>query len=212
MKLLSFFISLVVFIGLALTFKQPAIVKYDVNILLFFEGIRTELFNHVFYLFTEIGSIKLLLPLAVLISIFLLIKKRYIESIFVMLTFWGVRGVNHLLKEWFERERPSFNSLIHAGDYSFPSGHVMNSIAFWGIVYYIFVHIIKMGLKRRRLYFCTFVTMIILIAISRVYLGVHYFTDVVAGACAGFVFLLIDIYVYRFLLKFIRSSTLEKLR
>ncbi|MFK4997295.1 phosphatase PAP2 family protein [Bacillus sp. N9] len=78
-----------------------------------------------------------------------------------------------------------------------------------GFVFYIFIHILKMGLKRQQLWLYTVITIIILIAISRVYLGVHYFTDVVAGACAGFMFLFIVIYVYQLELKLIRLFVSE---
>lgn len=211
MKRVLFCISLILFFGLALSFEQPVLVKYDVNILLFFESIRTKFLNELFILFTEIGSIKFLLPLAVILSVFLLIKKRYLESVFLMVTFWEVRGVNHLLKEWFERERPSFNSIVKVGEYSFPSGHAMNSIAFFGFIFYLFIHILKVGQKRRLLWLSLTIVTVSLIAISRVYLGVHYLTDIIAGASCGLLFLLIIIYLYQVSTRLIQQLLMDKI-
>ncbi|KAB7707184.1 phosphatase PAP2 family protein [Bacillus aerolatus] len=197
LKRASVVISLILLIGLAFTFKQPLLVRYDVKIILFFEGIRTEFLNDFFFLFTEIGSIKVLRPLAVIVSAFLLMKKRYLEIFFFLLAFLGVRGVNYLLKQAFERERPSFNSIIEAGSYSFPSGHAMNSTAFFGFLFYLFIHILKVGQKHRLVWLTVTITIVVLIAISRVYLGVHYLTDIVAGACGGLLYLFIVIYLYK---------------
>ncbi|CAM3984974.1 phosphatase PAP2 family protein [Lederbergia lenta] len=198
MKWMTIVICLFLAIGLALTVEQPLINTYDVKILMFFEDIRTASFNELFYFFTEIGSIKFLLLLAIIVTVFLLMKKCYLESFFVMFTFWGVRGANYMLKEWFERERPSFNALIEVGDYSFPSGHTMNSIAFIGFLLYLFVRILKVGIKHRLLWLFLTLIIVILIAVSRVYLGVHYLTDVVAGACYGVLYLFLIIYLYQF--------------
>ncbi|MEK3886142.1 phosphatase PAP2 family protein [Bacillus sp. FSL K6-3431] len=209
MKWVIFWSSMILVIGLALTIEQPLIQTYDVKILLFFEDIRTEFLNDLFFFFTDIGLIKFLLPLAVIVTAFLLIKKRYLESIFVMLAFWGVRGVNYMMKEFFERERPSFHSLIEVGDYSFPSGHAMNSIAFMGFLFYLFAHILKVGIKHWLLWLSTTLIIVILIAVSRVYLGVHYLTDVVAGACCGILYLFIVVYLYKFSSVLIQKIVLD---
>ncbi|MFK2825204.1 phosphatase PAP2 family protein [Bacillus sp. B190/17] len=198
MKKLFFWISLIVLAGLMLNIEQPLLQKYDVKIILFFEGIRTEFLNGLFYLFTEIGSFKVLLPVAIIVSIVLVVKKLYREAFFVMLVFWGVRGANRLLKELFERERPSFNAIIEAGSYSFPSGHAMNSTAFLGFLFYLLTHIFKIGKKRLFIWLAVTIATVTLIAVSRVYLGVHYLTDIAAGACGGYLFLIFIIYLYEF--------------
>ena len=196
MKKIFLWISLLLFMVLSLVFEQPFVEKYDIAVILFFEGIRTEFLNSLFYLFTEVGSIKILLPVAIVVSLLLVVKKQYREAFFVMLAFWEARWINHLLKELFERERPSFNSLIEAGSYSFPSGHAMNSTVFLGFLFYLFIHILQLGKRYSLMWLLTVIATVILIAISRVYLGVHYLTDIIAGGCAGLVVLFFTIYLY----------------
>jgi len=196
MKKIFLWISLLLFMVLSLVFEQPFVEKYDIAVILFFERIRTEFLNSLFYLFTEIGSIKILLPVAIVVSLLLVVKKQYREAFFVMLAFWGARWINHLLKELFKRERPSFNSLIEVGNYSFPSGHAMNSTIFLGFLFYLFIHILKLGKRHSLMWLLATIVTVTLIAISRVYLGVHYLTDIIAGGCAGLVVLSFIIYLY----------------
>ncbi|WP_165820777.1 phosphatase PAP2 family protein [Pueribacillus theae] len=201
MKRLVVWISLILFIGLAFTFEKPLSVKFDEKILLFFESIRTNFLTVAFYVFTEIGSFKILLPITIIVSIFLIYKKRFIEFAFLMIAFWGVRGVNTLLKGWFERERPSFHSLIEVGGFSFPSGHAMNSTVVFGFLFYLFLHILNVRQKNRMMWLLATIAIVSLIAISRVYLGVHYPTDIVAGAGCGLLYLFIIIYLYQLTLR-----------
>ncbi|KMY53899.1 hypothetical protein AC623_07920 [Bacillus sp. FJAT-27231] len=193
---ISTWISLLLFVILSLTYKQPLVEKYDTAVILFFERVRTGFFNDLFYLFTQIGSIKVLLPVAVVVSLLMVIQKQYRQSFFVMLAFWGARWTNQFLKEIFERERPSFQPLIEAGSYSFPSGHTMNSTIFLGFLFYLFIYILQIGKRYSFIWLLAVIATVTLIAISRVYLGVHYLSDIIAGACAGLVVLSFIIYLY----------------
>lgn len=212
MKKTIFWGSLLLFTLLAVMVNSQLLETYDRSIILFFEKIRTGFFNSFFYLFTEMGSIKTLLPAAVLVSIGLAIKRHYWEACFFMLAFWGSRGANHLLKGMFERERPAFNSLIEAGGYSFPSGHAMNATVFFGFLFYLFIYVLRKGNHHSTAWRLTVTVLVTLIAVSRVYLGVHYLTDVIAGACAGLLFLGLVVYLYTFVIsrKSLRQQAMDK--
>lgn len=99
------------------------------------------------------------------------------------------------LKQLFKRMRP-INSLIKTPlSYSFPSGHTMFATAFYGlIIYFIWKSKIKSFIK----YILTFIIsmIIIFVAISRIYLGVHYFSDVVAGFIFGILLLILLINIF----------------
>ncbi len=184
------------FIMTALIWKNPLIAVYDDRLMLMAESFRTDALNTFFYMITEFGSIKVMLPIALIISIWLMLRKRYVEVVFLHILFWGVRWSNLFLKGIFERDRPSFQPLIHVAEYSFPSGHAMNSTAFYGFIFYLFFYHIS---DRQHYAFGGSLTiiLILLIIISRIYLGVHYVTDVVAGFFAGLFFLLVVISVFQ---------------
>jgi undecaprenyl-diphosphatase len=93
--------------------------------------------------------------------------------------------LNDVLKDWFQRTRPApVGALIPAQAFSFPSGHAMVAAAF-----YLFVGYLAWRLLPGRWRIVCAVGLVLiafLIGLSRLYLGVHYLTDVVAGYIAGF--------------------------
>ncbi|MDR3191341.1 MAG: phosphatase PAP2 family protein [Lactobacillaceae bacterium] len=88
------------------------------------------------------------------------------------------------LKHIFSRPRPSIEHLIHVTGYSFPSGHALNSILLYGSLI-VLVHYYVTNLYLRYAFMTLLATLIIAIPLSRVYLGVHYLTDVMAGFSLG---------------------------
>lgn len=112
---------------------------------------------------------------------FAIILKKYDIAIFVVVNVgvFGL-GVMKLLKHFVNRPRPSILHLVNEGGSSFPSGHAMNSMLLYGslivlVHYYIKNEPIKYA-------FMTLLTcLIVTIPMSRVYLGVHYLSDVLAG-------------------------------
>jgi undecaprenyl-diphosphatase len=93
-----------------------------------------------------------------------------------------------LLKLLFGRARPAlWDRIIHVGLHSFPSGHAMVSIVIYGFIGYILAK--QFPQWRGRIFALTFV-LIVAIGFSRLYLGVHWPTDVVAGYAAGLVWLI----------------------
>lgn len=125
--------------------------------------------------------------------------RRY--GIYLVLTVAGGGMFNLLLKHLFERERPSFYRIIEAQGYSFPSGHSMSSFIFFTACAVILVKISKNTLADVliSLFFCL---LVLSIGISRIYLGVHYPSDVIAGFAGGgfwivFCTILLQIYEIR---------------
>jgi len=94
-------------------------------------------------------------------------------------------GVYLALKEVFMRARPDEAlRLISEGGYSFPSGHSMTGLVFYGLIIYYINGRMK-NKKTAKLITAFLILLIFLIGFSRVYLGVHYPTDVLAGFCIG---------------------------
>ena len=95
-----------------------------------------------------------------------------------------------ILKRVFVRQRPNELRLVEENGYSFPSGHAMASTAFYGLLIILILKNIK-NKKLRNTLCCVISIVIILIDISRIYVGVHYASDVIAGTCLSIIYLII---------------------
>ena len=126
---------------------------------------------------THLGSSAALISIALIIML-LPKEKRY--GILVGMNLLIVYLFNLLLKSIFSRPRPIDINLIEASGYSFPSGHAMISTAFYGFLIYL-IWKTKINNKSKWLYTILLSILILLICITRVYLGVHYASDVLAG-------------------------------
>ena len=99
--------------------------------------------------------------------------------------------LNYILKLIFSRTRPIDINIITETGYSFPSGHAMISLAIYGFLAYL---LWKSDYKYKKIGVSLLVLLIVLIGISRIYLGVHYTSDVIAGfiVSLGYLLLFID--------------------
>jgi undecaprenyl-diphosphatase len=135
------------------------------------------------------GSAQVLIAIAVL-SIFFLRKrgKYFLYSKLICANLTLTWLLNTLFKALFQRERPDILRLAEASGYSFPSGHSMTSLSFYGLIIYLCIKLIRN--PTRRFISVVFLSGLILaIGMSRVYLGVHYASDVLAGFSAGLAWL-----------------------
>lgn len=133
------------------------------------------------------------LLLIVLFCLVIFQNKRI--GIGVAFSLFGSGVMNLCLKFCFSRQRPLKYMLIDESGYSFPSGHSMVSIAFYGFLIYICYKMIN---KRwiRNFIIALLSILIALIAFSRLYFGVHYPTDVLAGLTFGYIFLYVYIRIF----------------
>lgn len=117
-------------------------------------------------------------PILLFSFIFLAIKKK--EGMYTLFTITIATILNVVLKNLISRERPTKPWLIDEVGYSFPSGHAMASMALYGmLIYFSFINIKNKYLKWGSI--ITLSLLILGIGFSRIYLGVHYPSDVLAG-------------------------------
>ncbi|WP_169864937.1 phosphatase PAP2 family protein [Sutcliffiella halmapala] len=156
-----------------------------------------------FFIFLSfLGSRKFFYPALGLFSLFLIYKKYFRSLIIVWANLIGVSLLNHFLKSMYTRERPSLDHLVDVNYYSFPSGHSMNSFAFYGMIAFLLISMVHVKKIKIAIILST-ATFIILIGLSRIYLGVHFPLDVLAGFVAGSAWLSFIIGVW---IKFAASS------
>ena len=133
-----------------------------------------------------------------LISIFT-IKDKKINISFVVCLILGVI-INNVIKLIFARSRPDVNPLMVESTYSFPSGHSMMSMILYGYLIYLIYNNFK-SKKYKWLLICILSILILCIGFSRIYLGVHYVSDVIGGFVLGIAYLILYIDISKKIIK-----------
>ena len=139
---------------------------------------------------SRLGSRGVVLGLVGIIALGLLLRKRWRDSVLLLLAYGGGELTVSFLKSYFQRPRPSA-PLVMAHGYSLPSGHAFNIILICGFVTYLLWPRCR-GAWARALLLVVSVTLIVLVGFSRVYLGVHWLDDVLAGYAVGLAWLFIS--------------------
>jgi undecaprenyl-diphosphatase len=141
---------------------------------------------------TFLGKHDLLIPLNfVLIAFFIYRKERWFATRIAALSLSSLL-LMFMLKFFFQRNRPQQQLIDDVSGYSFPSGHALMSIVFYGL----FIHMIWHEVKNKSLRIVLITVLgilIVLIAFSRIYLRVHYASDVIAGIAVGFIWLVLSL-------------------
>lgn len=166
--------------------------NFDNAISLFFSVHNNVTFTNIFKTISFIYSPKFMIVLNVLLFIFIILKKKYKLLIIVLSSISSVI-INNLVKLIVRRERPDYLRMVMEKSYSFPSGHAMISVLFFGSIIYL---VNKYNLKYKKLITFSLSTFVLLVGISRIYLGVHYLTDVVGGYLLGFIVLFLIIHLF----------------
>lgn len=159
----------------------------DTRILLVIRQWHTPFLDRVLVVITNIGSPSVLLVASLLLAVFLLWRKQRAETVTLVIASLGVLGLNTLLKGLFARSRPElWQRTVDVNFYSFPSGHAMMSLVVFGIIGYL----VALHFPRQRVAIATgTVLLVCAIGFSRLYFGIHWPTDIVAGYAAGTVWL-----------------------
>jgi undecaprenyl-diphosphatase len=149
--------------------------------------------------FSRLTSLENFIPMLIITSIIVLAfyyfnKKG--EAVFFGINIICVWLLNELLKQIFRRPRPQGIQLIKAADFSFPSGHAMISMASVLLLIYFVIRFIK---NKKLAYLLSIILFIyaLLIGISRIYLGVHYLSDVLVGWLIAGIWVFINIEIYK---------------
>ncbi|TSD02923.1 MAG: PA-phosphatase-like phosphoesterase [Parcubacteria group bacterium Athens0714_16] len=167
------------------------LVLFDVRITNFFYIFRNETFLNIFYFITLFAESLVVIALSTILSIFFWFNKQHIYVFFLWLTLAVGEGIAIVSKYLFHIERPAlFLRAVVANSFSFPSGHATSVVLFYGFLVYLIFRNYE-SLKIRAIAFLSFLSLVVLVDLSRLYLGVHYFSDVIAGNLVGFATLIL---------------------
>lgn len=201
-KSLMKFISTTFMLILSFNFITYHVIKgnsmgIDEKIMMHIKPLETNISTYIMKLFSFIGSTipVIIISLILLIIIYLLYKKRQ-EVYLFMVVLVGSTAINQLVKFIIKRERPISHLVIESG-YSYPSGHTMAAVSLYGIITFLFWRHIPSSRGRIALILFS-IFMILTIAFSRVYLHVHYPSDLIGAALLSGIWLYVTIWVFQF--------------
>lgn len=145
--------------------------------------------------FTLIGNAQGIIPLTMIIAgIFYYISRKWQVFLWIVFTILvGVGPLVDLIKYIIQRPRPSYvTHLVDQGGYSFPSGHATGAILAWGTLAFLIWYYFKDKYPKMMPYLIGFTFfMLVAISASRLYLGVHYLSDIIAGWSIGATWLIL---------------------
>lgn len=177
------YIYLLIIIFLIITFfviKNSSlynkVLNIDYSVIEFMGNIVDKRLTAVFNFLTNFGD--WYIPTLIIVCIFLFVKNKwYFKLIAGSYLFSGL--IVLITKLLIRRPRPLVALITIPNSYSFPSGHTLTSIVFYILLWYIVTKNTNNFIKI--VYFSSFVILAILIGFSRIYLGVHFFSDVIGG-------------------------------
>lgn len=196
----AFIISVVSLIGfsiMAIIISRHNILTFDSTIISYIQGLETPALTTIMKFFTFMGSGNSIFVIAVIVMFFLYVVLHHrSELVFFTIVIVSTGILNGMLKDFFHRARPDLHRLIEIGGYSFPSGHAMSAMVVYGaLAFLLWRHIpTRMG---RTILIILSAMMIFMIGISRVYLGVHYPSDIIGGYFASGFWLATAIWFYQ---------------
>ena len=167
------------------------ILNVDTLINAWLQTMRNPLMTKIFYGITLLGEVQTIIILALAVSIYLWKKSGKLPIATLWLAIIGSEGTTFVGKLWFHRPRP-LNAIYLETSNSFPSGHATIAVAFGGFIAYLLLKKITNKLQQALV---ILVALIVILAIgfSRLYLGVHYVSDVTGGYLVGLLWLIIAI-------------------
>ena len=181
LALVLFIIGLNAFVDLTQELAQNQLTNFDNKVTEFFVSRRTPFWTNYLVFATNVGTrTGYFIVAAILALIFFLLHRswKFILQTTIVLLLASVSNV--ALKEVFNRARPTIEHMVTVYTLSYPSGHAMSAMGFYGFLIFLVVRY-KMNFPLKVFLTVFLGALILSIGISRIYLGVHYPSDVLAG-------------------------------
>lgn len=187
--LVIFVLGLNFFIELTDSLTGRSLKDYDRTVTDFIISFRTPGLNKFFQFITDAGDLYGYIIATAIAAVFFFLKFRNWKIILELLSVTILAALSNIaLKRVINRARPDIEHLVVVESLSYPSGHAMSAMAFYGFLIYLSFRI-KMAKWLRTLFCFLCVFLILGIGISRIYLGVHFPSDVLGGYMAGLIWI-----------------------
>lgn len=196
LALLIVVIGINLFIDLTETLQSRALGSIDSKIIEFIISFRNPELTSILQFITHVGDLKGYLIVTGLCTALFYWKFKSWRFVVELIVVQGVAALSNVaLKRVINRARPDADHLVSVETLSYPSGHAMSAIAFYGFLIYL-IYIFKLNNWLKTGLITIFIFLILAIGISRVYLGVHYPSDVVGGYIAGSIWVVFCIVLF----------------
>ncbi len=185
-----------VFVELTNALNSDLVGNYDSSITGYVISYRTPQLNNIMQVITNLGDLYGYIAVTTICSLLFYFKfknwRYVVQLVFVII----VSGLSNLaLKDVINRARPTAEHLVSVETLSYPSGHAMSATAFYGFLIYLFYFLkINRWLKAFLIVVCSF--LIVSIGISRIYLGVHFPSDILGGIIAGTIWVMFCVLIF----------------
>ncbi|NOU94304.1 phosphatase PAP2 family protein [Paenibacillus sp. LMG 31456] len=182
---------------MAMFIQKTTIDNFDRSIIQFVQNLEAPLLTNIMKFFSFIGSGNVVAILVIIIAVYLYkgLGHRRELVLFIGVNI-GSGLLNKALKTVFQRARPTIHQIVEEAGYSFPSGHSMGAFTLYGVTAFLLWRHTSPAINRVVLIIISSL-MIVAIGISRIYLGVHYPSDVVGGYLASGFWLAISIWFFQ---------------
>lgn len=156
------------------------IISFDYQVIDFVRKLVYNNLTKIFRIITFFGD--LYIPIIIIVCILVFVKNKWYFAI-ISSSYLFAGAIAFITKNLAARQRPLEALITIPNSYSFPSGHTLTSVVFYTVLTYLLINRFK--IKNKKIcYICSSI-LIILIAFSRIYLGVHFFSDVIGGIVIG---------------------------
>jgi membrane-associated phospholipid phosphatase len=182
-----FVVGMNLFVELSEEVTEQAMRRFDTQITDYVTSFRNPQLNKFFQFITDLGDVYAYMVATSIAAVFFFFKLRNKWFVFQLLGVLVLSALaNIALKRAFNRARPTIEHMVVVKSLSYPSGHAMSAMAFYGFLTYLIFQI-KMPNWLRAVLSTVFIFLIFSIGISRIYLGVHFPSDVAGGFIAGLI-------------------------
>lgn len=187
------------FVELTENLHTDILADFDTQVSEYIASFRTPTLTKYFTFITDVGDVwGYLISFLLCAILFYLFFKRWKYTLQLSLILILALSSNLLLKQLINRARPTLEHLVTVKTLSYPSGHAMTAMAFYGFLIYL-IFTFKFN-KLLKFIIITLLGLLILsIGVSRIYLGVHFPSDIVGGFAAGFIWVVFCILVLNIL-------------
>lgn len=194
--LIIFIVALNGFIEITDELAENELDWFDSSVTTYVQSFKSDTLTAFFKIVTDLGDRYAYIVISILLGLYFVLRHRswkfILQTVLVLLL---ATGSNIMIKRVINRARPSLEHLVDVNTLSYPSGHSMSAMAFYGFLVYLTLLLVESRWLKTVLSILI-ILLILSIGTSRIYLGVHYPSDVAAGFVGGLIWVTLCIIVF----------------